>query len=58
MNEPRVIHFTMTAAEAKQHLANLEQAAATADRAGQEAIKALLLVIRRGYDKSNVSVRD
>jgi hypothetical protein len=52
MNAPRVIHFTMTEAEATQHLHNLERAAESADRPGQEAIKAVLLVVRREYEKS------
>jgi len=53
MTGQRIVHFTMTEAEARQHLSNLERAAAAADPPGQEALKALVLVIRREYEKAS-----
>jgi hypothetical protein len=51
-SEPPVLHFTMSLAEAHQHNRNLESVAKSADAAGREALKALLLVLRREIDKA------
>ena len=53
--EPAAVHFTMTLAEAHQHIRNLELAAKSADPAGQEALKALLLVLRREAESAEGS---
>jgi hypothetical protein len=50
--EPSVVHFTMSFAEAHQHIRNLEAAAKSADHAGREALKSLLLVLRREIAKA------
>jgi hypothetical protein len=53
--EPAAVHFTMTLAEAHQHIRNLELAAKSTDPAGQEALKALLLVLRREAESAEGS---
>src|SRR3954453_19357402 len=50
--EPILVHFTMSLAEAHQHTKNLELVAKSADPAGREALKALLLVLRRETEKA------
>jgi hypothetical protein len=53
--EPVAVHFTMTLAEAHQHIRNLESVAKSANPAGQEALKALLLVLRREAESAEGS---
>ena len=50
--EPILVHFTMSLAEAHQHIKNLELVEKSADPAGREALKALLLVLRRETEKA------
>jgi hypothetical protein len=49
---PAVVRFTMSVPEVHQHVRNLESAAESAAPAEQEALTALLLVLRRELDKA------
>jgi hypothetical protein len=55
--EPVVVQFTMSLAEVHQHIKNLELAAKSADPAGGEALKSLLLVLEREARKAEHSLK-